>query len=251
MERKKVFTAVVGSVVYNTNDKNSDMDRKCYEFPTFDDLYKNKDWSKSYKTEEGDIEKHDIRKLPDMLFKSNINFMELLFSPYVDVGHVLYNELREIREDIARMNLPYLFAACQGMYARKGNDVRKQMILLDMPGADVRMITKKIWKSIATMYRISDMLIRYKENGFESFLKAIRYEDSEAARKTILLFREGNIDTSLMLEATEKHNERSFEYQDDYRKQEVNERLNLKVREIIQNAVEQQIMFDLREDYGL
>ena len=70
---------------------------------------------------------HDIRKLALLLWKANINFIEVLFSEESRI--LAFNERMEHilgeRERLARMNLPYLWNACQGMYFNKFRQLEK------------------------------------------------------------------------------------------------------------------------------
>ena len=187
--RNESFTAVVGSTNYNTVDKFSDTDMKIYQYPTFSDLYHNKDFSKGY-TSENDVEIHDIRKLDMMLWKANVNFIELLFSQEWHAADDLYARLQSRREDIARMNLPYLFNACMGMYLRSIKDFdRDKRLALEAkyknePADKVQYLVRKANKRLASSYRIANFIVRYAANGFESFQEAIRYKEAEGERKS-------------------------------------------------------------------
>lgn len=78
--RKEIFRALVGSHNYNMNTPESDKDYKIFVAPTFNDLYFNKSYSNFIIGETEDYDIHDVRKLSNLLWKSNVNFMEVLFS---------------------------------------------------------------------------------------------------------------------------------------------------------------------------
>lgn len=80
MNRKVSFKALVGSYNYNLQTESSDKDYKVFFLPSFEGLYSGEKYSKSITSDTEDIEYHGIRKLPDMLWKSNVNFLEVLFS---------------------------------------------------------------------------------------------------------------------------------------------------------------------------
>lgn len=186
VKRKPAFTASVGSSNYNTNDKYSDVDKKMFDYPSFEDYFSNRDFSKAY-TGDTDVERHDIRKLPNMLWKSNVNFTEVLFANEFETYDNLYHDLRGKREDIARMNLPYLYEACMGMAARKEGDfIRDGVRYHQSPSEE---LLRKVCKHAATRYRIIDFIERYKENGFTSFADAMTYADDEHGREFILGLR--------------------------------------------------------------
>lgn len=77
MEHKEIFRALVGSHNYNLNTETSDYDYKVFVAPTFDDLYFNKQYSKSIIGEEQDLDIHDVRKVSNLWWKANVNFLEV------------------------------------------------------------------------------------------------------------------------------------------------------------------------------
>lgn len=95
-ERLWVFKSLVGSVNYNLHTETSDMDYKVFVIPSFDDLYFSRVYSESISTEEEDLEIHDIRKLDKMLYKSNVNFLEILFSEEIIINEELSVSLEDV-----------------------------------------------------------------------------------------------------------------------------------------------------------
>jgi predicted nucleotidyltransferase len=241
MDRVLVFTAPVGSTVYNTNDRNSDVDKKSYFFPTYDDLYHNQDFSKGYKGD-NDIEHHDIRKLPTMLYKSNINFVETLFSPNAESNHWLYDQLIEVREEIASMNLPYLFEACMGMIKRKRGELMRD--IGKQTGSDEE-LARKIRKHAATMYRVADFLQRYQATNFKDFMGSVRYESEEEARQIILLLRNTIRPVEELLTIINIHEEKALRLKEAYRSMPVNESMNRYVNHLTMQAVKKQLLEEL------
>jgi predicted nucleotidyltransferase len=84
-------------------------------------MYTNYDYLKPYR-HNADHSYHDIRKLPQILSKSNLNFIETLFPYDIQKTSQLYGELLEMRNEITTMNLPYLYDSCFGMYSGKMKD---------------------------------------------------------------------------------------------------------------------------------
>lgn len=78
LKNKLFMSALVGSHNYNLNTEHSDLDYKYFVFPTFDDLYYKKEIAKSKTSDYLDYEVHDIRKLSQLWWKANINFIEVL-----------------------------------------------------------------------------------------------------------------------------------------------------------------------------
>jgi predicted nucleotidyltransferase len=133
-DRKVAMWALVGSHNYNLNDEKSDRDYKAFVYPSFEDIYHNRKISKAYQgvpnifepEYEGpiDYEVHDLRRLPDLLKKVNINFLEVLFS----IKDMIHPELSLIfmpfREDYIKLQPARFYMACLGMYYEKMKKVQ-------------------------------------------------------------------------------------------------------------------------------
>ena len=111
--------ALVGSHNYNLNTSESDRDYKYFVWPTFNDLYDNKMYRKEVVTDAEDYTIHDIRKLPMLLWKANLNFIEILYSKELTGDSDLLEYLEENKEELATMNLPGLYMAAMGMSLEK------------------------------------------------------------------------------------------------------------------------------------
>jgi predicted nucleotidyltransferase len=139
--RNIAIKALVGSHNYNLNTIMSDKDYKYFVYPTFEDLYHGKMFATAVQTETVDYDVHDIRKLSDLLWKENLNFIEVLFS----VDLVYDPRLRPIfvnRDNYAVMNLPYFCKATYGMHLMKMRDLHKgtakTQVLVDRFGYDTK-----------------------------------------------------------------------------------------------------------------
>lgn len=178
MERKEVFRALVGSHNYGLATPESDKDYKVFVMPTFDDLYKGERYAKSLIGEKEDLDVHDVRKLSNLFFKSNVNFLEVLFSNQVvmatDERHILefVYKLFSMNDEIATMNLPYLYNVCEGMFLNKMKYLSKgtegTQHLVDKYGYDT--------KQALHAYRILNFIVRLHQFDFD-FEKAMKYED--------------------------------------------------------------------------
>lgn len=191
--RKVLFKTLVGSHNYNLNNPESDKDYKVFVCPTFDDLFFRKQFSSSSVGEE-DYSVHDIRQASELWWKSNVNFLEVLFSTELEINQdlkketvVLLLKIFAMGEELARMNLPFLYDACVGMFYNKKKLVEKgtseTQHLIEKYGYDTKQASHSI--------RILDFLRRYRSNGFSDFKKAIRYEDNDEVRILILDLRNG------------------------------------------------------------
>lgn len=163
--------ALVGSHNYNLNTPESDRDYKYFVWPTFDDLYYNKEYHKEVVTEEEDYTIHDIRKLPSLLWKANLNFIEILYSRELTGNTQLLSYIKQHKEELGTMNLPRLYAAAMGMSYEK-----EKLMTKDSP-ARHEAIEKFGFdpKSAHHALRVVDFLIRYKKSG--SIADSFWYKD--------------------------------------------------------------------------
>jgi uncharacterized protein len=190
MERKILFKALVGSHNYNLNTNEvigkttgkifpaSDKDFKVFVLPTFEDLYEGVSYSKQVIGEKEDLDIHDVRKLSDLFFKSNINFIEVLYSTEMQFPDELTQRQKELlsklfymRDDIVKMNLPHLWNACGGMHLNKMKLLRKgtegTQHLVDEFGYDT--------KQALHAYRVLNFIDRFAKTDFNDFKSAITY----------------------------------------------------------------------------
>lgn len=172
LERKEIFRALVGSHNYNLNTETSDYDYKVFIAPTFDDLYANERYSKSIIGEDMDLDIHDVRKVSNLWWKANVNFIEVLFSKEVYYGLTIKDETVELldkifamRNDIAKMNLPYLYNACVGMYFTKMKNIHKLTNGVNCYSEDTLFLTDKGWKLYDDITKHDLLATINKDNG--------------------------------------------------------------------------------------
>jgi predicted nucleotidyltransferase len=114
-----------GSQNYGVSDKESDIDSKLLVIPSLEDIVLNRK-PVNHTLEMPDNQEHvdckDVREYFKIFRKSNINFVEILFTDYYIVNNKYYdlwNRLRENAEGLARMN-PYAAVSCmEGMAIQK------------------------------------------------------------------------------------------------------------------------------------
>ena len=123
--REVVLKALVGSHNYNLNTPESDKDFKYFVTPTFEDLYTGKMFSTAKQTDTLDYDVHDIRQLSNLLWKANINFIEVLFSTNYEYLNPDLEFLVIKREKFASMNLPAFYNATMGMHRQKMGELFK------------------------------------------------------------------------------------------------------------------------------
>lgn len=260
MENNKVsFEVIVGSHNYRLNHEKSDVDKKAYTYPSFMDLYYGEKNSTTSVTNTEDTQFHDVRKLPSMLYKANINTLETLFSVGVIRSDGLHKELVSMREEIARMNLAYLYDSCfQGTYQRTIREFNRDQAYCDLRESE-EALKEKTGKQLMRAYRILDFIIRYAKNGFESFEQAVRYdEEKEEDRKTkefLLSLRKGKIGVHLFSDSLpdfliEKQKEAEA-LEGLYKAKKSNEFLRTKVEELVKEHVRIELETELQNRHAL
>lgn len=185
MERATVFQAIVGSHNYNLSTPESDTDYKMFVMPTFDDLYLGKSFNTSKVTPTVDTDVHDVRRLSDLFWKANLNFIEVLYTINTKYPFEYYNFvtfLKDHRQELVTMNLPYLFNACHGMYCQKMAKLLKgtegTQHLVDKYGYDT--------KQALHAYRVLDFIRRFRDCDW-NFKEAIRYKDTGVRERDFML----------------------------------------------------------------
>lgn len=235
MQRVTVLKALVGSHNYNLATPESDKDYKVFVLPTFEDLYKGKQYSKQIITATEDNDIHDVRKLINLFYKSNINFLEVLASTELitpfDIPEI--KEIISLKKDIFRMNLPYLYNACKGMSFNKLSLLDKgtegTQHLVDLFGYDT--------KQAMHAHRVKKVIVDYEATDFEDFEGAINYNDEE--REFMLSIKNGEFDKETFLKFDNHFYEASFVHmQEKYHAQPVNEELKVHLEELVMSMVQ-------------
>ena len=235
--RKTAIKALVGSHNYNLNTPESDRDYKHFVLPTFDDIYNSYYHSESHVGEQMDYTVHDIRKLPELLFKANINFVEVLFSKDFTEGYYCPEvaELVEMREEIARMNLPYLFSACKGMFFNKMKYIEKgtsgTIHLVEKHGYDT--------KQALHAYRVLDFLEKYCYNGFKSFGGAISYFGDDI--KFMLFIKDGGYEREEFNTIINTKYASILNLEEIYKSKPIDDVTNMKVNRLVKELVKRNL----------
>lgn len=241
-----LFKSLVGSHNYNLNTETSDKDYKVFVLPTFDDLYYGEKVSKSMTSDEEDISIHDIRMLTNMLYKSNVNFIEVLFSKELIINtdflltktYDFIQDLIKNREEYAKMNLPYLWEACIGMYYQ--NRKKMKYIALTTHGNDQRLFDSK---KAMTAYRILDFLDRYatflQHEIDQPFKNAIFYNSDERENLLYIKNEATIVEVDKLLD--EKLKKVETRYKNFYKESKVNEKLKLELERNIKELIYENI----------
>ena len=159
----RIFTALQGSQNYGLADAESDVDTKTLVLPVFEELvFAKKRMSTTLEVaptiEHADVK--DVREMFTCFRKQNINFLEILFTPYVDVNPMFmehYQVLFDEREAIAHLN-PY-----QGLRAMVGHLMEKYHAF-DHPYPSIAWKIEKYHydpKQLHHLLRVEEYLGRY------------------------------------------------------------------------------------------
>lgn len=181
-----------GSQNYGIADEDSDIDSKMLLIPSLEDIVLNKK-TISHTLEMPDNQEHvdckDVRDYFKIFRKSNINFVEILFTDYWIVNHKyadLWLELRRRNEELARIN-PYAAVSCmKGMASEKYHalchEYPSRMPWIEKYGYDP--------KQLSHLMRICHFLKQYIDG--EPYKNCI-YPKSKAYRNFLLKYkRNGN-----------------------------------------------------------
>ena len=189
--RTVAIRALVGSHNYNLNTPSSDRDFKFFVIPTFDDLYSGKHFASANTSENFDYSCHDIRRLGELVWKANINFIEVLFSTDILHAHDLeWLDDDAICNQFATMNIPSFTNACFGMHKQKmgnlykGTDTTKDLV--EKFGYD----TKEATHALRMLY----VMDRFTET--RNMKEAIWFEDDNPMRSTLLKLKAGEYSES-------------------------------------------------------
>lgn len=238
MARETLLKSLVGSHNYNLNTKDSDKDYKLFVAPTFEDLYKGEKFTEQVVTATEDYTIHDIRKLTDLLFKANVNFLEVLASNEISIREDS-SELEEIlslKNDIFKMNLPHLFNGCKGMHLQK-------MKLLDKGTEGTQHLVDEFGydtKQALHAYRCMRVIVDFEETGFNDFEGAIRYggEDLEF----MMSIRNGFFEKEVFENFAQHYRESTFmKLAEKYGQQPVNYELKEHLESLVMKLVEREI----------
>lgn len=161
-EKNIVGIFVQGSQNYGLDYEGSDIDTKLIVCPSFEDLAFNKKpiSTTHIRQNEEHIDFKDIRLYIDEFRKQNINFLEVLFTPYFWVNPLykdLWELLRRNREDIAHYNPFRAIKSMKGMSLEKHHALEKdypsKIAVLEKFGYDP--------KQFSHILRLNDFITRY------------------------------------------------------------------------------------------
>ena len=204
-----ILLAVQGSQNYDLAYENSDIDTKAYIIPSFYDFVLNqRGVNYTYVRENNEhIDIKDIRLYFNLFWKQNINFLEVLFTPYVICRpsfYIYWKQITELREEIARYDEARAVSCMKGMALEKFKALEhsypstKDVIeRYGYCGKELHHILRmeEFMRAYISGESFSKCLVSYPKYGRELLLKAKRNEFSlsearELANESIRLIGE-------------------------------------------------------------
>lgn len=122
-EERIVGVFYQGSGNYGLDYEGSDVDTKCVIIPTIQQLVNEEKTSKTYvRSNDEHIDFKDVRVMLETFRKSNLNFLEILYTEYYIINPMYkeeWNKLIQARDSIVSMNLPSLIKSMKGIAGEK------------------------------------------------------------------------------------------------------------------------------------
>lgn len=177
----RMFTALSGSQNYGLNTENSDVDTKSIFIPNFSTLlFTKKLLSETWILDNNEhIEAKDVREMGIQLLKQGLNFVEILFTPYVDINpkyEWFYSDLIQLNEKIAHYDRQKAITSMAGMINQNCYNA------FDIGKKEVN------FKKLATAYRVMEQMDKYmKDYSYEDVLNMRDH------RNTFLSIKSGNM----------------------------------------------------------
>lgn len=168
-----IICALHGSQNYGLELENSDVDTKALIAPSFSELCGTRPLISMthVRANKEHIDIKDYRKYFDSLHKQNLNFLEILFTPYIIVNPIYefsWQQLCSIREEIVRLNPHRAVRTAQGV---ANNRYKKLYTPTEVTAERIEKFGYD-GKSAGTIVRLYDFLLKYiSQDGFESCIK--------------------------------------------------------------------------------
>lgn len=149
-----------GSQNFGLDMPDSDKDYMQFYYPAADALCRLIPSPREVKEEDGSVTKHvDIRALPGLFYKSNLDILQLLYSKEVQDGGELETYFREHEEELSTINIPRLYKS--------------------VVGAALNRYAKGTSKDIAHIIFGFKTLLQFESQGFQNLRKCFEHNDHE------------------------------------------------------------------------
>lgn len=232
-ENKMTFKALIGSHNYNLNIEDSYDNYIVFSLPTQDDYYLGKIFGSSNVV---NIDSN-AKKCSNLW----LNYLEALFSKSIIINEDLNDESKKIldkifnmKNEIANMNLPYLYDVCIELYRNKMKCLRKgteeTRYLVDKYGYDTQ--------QALDAWRILDFLRAFSDTDFNDFGAAIWYSNENSKRKFLLDLQKGmftlNEFKDIILNTL---NHVQSEYKVKYKNKKLNKETKKEITELLKELI--------------
>lgn len=234
--RKVALASLVGSHNYNLNTETSDKDYKFFAFPTFEDLYKNTKYVKSIVSDSVDYTVHDIRELPKLLWKGNINFLEVLVSQEMYVDESLQGVLN--RDDFLVMNKGVFFDACRGTAKQKISKLHKYSENNQFMEEKFGYNTKEACHALRVLWTLEN----YELLEFKDFKSAIYFDVGDCSRDILLAIKSGHYTEKEFMNIYNQYEKDSLNYKDEFYSIKPNIKAYNELDNIIYQAVKKNLV---------
>lgn len=163
---RTVFCGLYGSQNYDLDTENSDVDTKAIVLPTIHELMHYKKVSHTFivrENEEGQCDVKHIQLMFENFMKQNINFLELLYTPYYVVAdnfRDLWKQVVSGRDLIAGCNIKKMIHAAAGMgkqkYAAMEKRFESKIPLIEKYGYDPKQLASLLRLEYFCEYYLED-----------------------------------------------------------------------------------------------
>lgn len=232
-----------GSANYGLDYEKSDVDTKCILVPTFEDIaFNRKPISTTHiRKNEEHIDLKDVRLYINCFEKQNLNFLEILFTPYKIVNPQyaeFWQKLVDAREDIAHYDIHRAIKSMKGIALEKYHAMEhrypSKVDIIDKYGYDS--------KQLHHLLRVEEYLSRYiAGESYESCLipNELRAERLRAIKEnnSLLSLEEARAAADASLQIIEMMCEEGLDYYPEGHNEEVEKLLKEVQYDIMKFAV--------------
>ena len=166
-----------GSGNYGLDYEGSDVDTKCVLAPSLKELAESQMTSTTYVRENDEhIDFKDVRVMLETFRKSNLNFLEILYTKYYIINPLYeteWNKLVEARDSIVKMNLPSLIKSMKGIAGEKYHAMEHRY------PSRIEWLDKYLYdpKQLHHLFRIKEFMHRWTQG--ESFANCLISKEPE------------------------------------------------------------------------
>ena len=245
-ENRIVGIFLQGSQNYGLDYEGSDIDTKLIVVPSLEDIVLNKKPVSTTHVRANDehIDFKDVRLYMDTFRKQNLNFLEILFTPFKIINPMYANEwnrLVEAREEIARMNEFRAVKSMKGIALEKFHAMEhrypSKIDIIDEYGYD--------GKQVSHLIRVDDYLERYiKGERYESCLRPTDSKKDEIMKFKLLKYfslAEAQVRALEVKAHVEKIADEFCEGKEEYEKPEMRELLESVQTNIMKAAIRKEL----------